>query len=1158
MYVTSLTSSGCITPTVPAGCTNSNVNQQSYIVQKYVAIVNLPKAAAGYYAYWSLGSRNNVIANISGSGGADLTLYTAMAPASYVNHSPVFATDAISLICLNDTTTLLNNAVDVDGDRLSYAFGLPYNQSAPTTFVPPPAGITWNGGATVTAPLGPAPNSAKIGAATGITKLYATTSGNQYVIAVDVSEYRTVNGQEVLIGTTRRDVQLIVGICPLTAAPVIASTPSAPSGNYTVEAGSTLTFPITSTQADNDNLDMTLTSALLDGTGTGGYAATFNNNSGTPTFTGSPIGSVLVSGTGGTVTGSFVFTPTCDQYRATPYDVTVQVRDKGCSGKITVSVLHITVTKPAGPTSITGDAVVCGLNTNHTYTAVGAVAPNVSWRLSTSAGTYTGATLTYTTASQNPVQISWPAAGTYTLTARGVTQYGCFTDSITKTIDVFPAATLTVTPSSPTICPGGSSTITVAGAAPYTLSDGSGSNTQTGNGPFTVTPTQTTTYTVTGTSGGAGCAPTSQTTITVSPLPVANAGANVAICSGGTGQVGAPAGSGLTYSWSPTTGLSSATISNPTVTLTNTTSAATTTTYTLTVTNAAGCTNTGTVAVTVNPIPVAVPGVNVAFCSGGSASLGAAPVAGLTYSWSPATGLSSATAANPTVTLTNNTTAATTTTYTLTVTSASGTCTSTGTVTVTVNPGPTAVTGAPVAFCSGGSATLGGPAVAGFTYSWSPTTGLSSATAANPTVTLTNTTSAPVVQTYTLTVKDASGTCTGTGTVTVTVNPLPTAVAGPGIAICSGGSATLGSTPVAGYTYSWSPTTGLSSATSANPTVTLTNTTTAATTQTYTLTVTSAAGCTSTGMVMVTVNPVPTAMPGAAVSFCSGGSATLGSTPIAGYTYSWSPTTGLSSATSANPTVTLTNTTGAATTTTYTLTVKDASGTCTGTGTVAVTVNPLPTAVPGAAVTFCSGGSATLGGPAVAGLTYSWSPATGLSSTTAANPTVTLTNTTGAATTTTYTLTVTNTGGCTNTGTVAVTVNPIPTAVPGANVAICSGASATLGGPAVAGLTYSWSPATGLSSATVANPTVTLTNTTSAPITQTYTLTVTGATATCTSTGTVTVTVNPLPTAVPGAAVAFCSGGSATLGGPAVAGLTYSWSPATGLSSATAANPTVT
>ena len=96
--------------------------------------------------------------------------------------------------------------------------------------------------------------------------------------------------------------------------------------------------------------------------------------------------------------------------------------------------------------------------------------------------------------------------------------------------------------------------------------------------------------------------------------------------------------------------------------------------------------------------------------------------------------------------------------------------------------------------------------------------------------------------------------------VTATVTPAPAITAPANIAICSGNSTNLTVTSGnAGYTYGWSPATGLSASTgatvSANPT----------TTQTYTITATDAssgpsAGCVTTGTVTVSVNPSPTAV----------------------------------------------------------------------------------------------------------------------------------------------------------------------------------------------------------------------------------------------------------------------------------------------------------
>ncbi|MDO7851261.1 T9SS type B sorting domain-containing protein, partial [Hymenobacter convexus] len=242
---------------------------------------------------------------------------------------------------------------------------------------------------------------------------------------------------------------------------------------------------------------------------------------------------------------------------------------------------------------------------------------------------------------------------------------------------------------------------------------------------------------------------------------------------------------------------------NPTVTLPNLTGAPIVTTYTLTATTANGCVSTGTVAVTVNPAAVAVPGANQAVCSGNTITLGAAPVTGYTYSWSPATGLSSAAVANPTFTLTNTTAAPIVTVYTLTATTANG-CVSTGTVTITVNPAAGANAGPAVAVCDRSRVTLGTAALPGYTYSWSPATNLSSATAAQPVLTGVNTGTAPLTQTYTLTATTAQG-CVSTSTVVVTINPRPApeSIVGPA-SVCPTVTGIAYSVPTpAGTAYTW-------------------------------------------------------------------------------------------------------------------------------------------------------------------------------------------------------------------------------------------------------------------------------------------------------------------------------------------------------------------
>lgn len=603
--------SACISPAIPPGCTITGPSLP-YRLQKFVGIVNLPVSTKGYYALFTDGNRNIDVTNLYDAGSRSLTLYVALNPPLRPNHSPVFSDVAVAVICANDTTFLLNNAVDADGDRLTYSFGRPYGTTeglavlpmASFTPLPPLVPYATGAGYSATTPFGTGTgNFALLNASTGIAKYGATTQG-KYAVAVDVNEYRTIGGQEVLIGTTRRDLQLVVVSCPATKAPVLPPVTVTPR-SYTMEAGSTLSIPVTVTQADGHPLLMTLNSVLLDGAG--GYQATLGGNPGT-VAPGNPTGTATAAGTNGTVTGTLVYTAGCGDARPTPYDVAITVKDNGCAGKTVADVLHISVTKPPGPTAITGDQTVCGLSSVHSYTASGGTAPKVSWRVV--GGTFVNGN------TGNPVQVKWAAAGTGTIVARGLTQYGCLTDSVAQSVAVAQAATLAVAGKLST-CQGSSTTLAVTGGnTPYTVTGGPAP--LTGTGPFVLSPTQTTTYTITGTAAGNSCGASAQVTVTVNPLPGAVPGAAATICSDSSAQLGGPPVAGFTYSWSPATGLSSPAAANPTVTLTNTTGAAVNQTYTLTTTNpATACASAGTVVVTVNPaVTAGTIGADQALCAG--------------------------------------------------------------------------------------------------------------------------------------------------------------------------------------------------------------------------------------------------------------------------------------------------------------------------------------------------------------------------------------------------------------------------------------------------------------------------------------------------------------------------------------------------------------
>jgi PKD repeat protein len=682
---------------------------------------------------------------------------------------------------------------------------------------------------------------------------------------------------------------------------------------------------------------------------------------------------------------------------------------------------------------------------------------------------FPGASITSSTL-QNPTNICYNTPGNYTVTLRATNVIG--TDSLVKTgyivVNALPVANAGPDVS---ICSGSSTTLNASGGISYSWSPSAGLSSTTASNPV-ASPSSNTTYTVTVSS--AECSSTDAVQVTVNSLPTVSA-SPITICAGASGTLTASGAS--VYSWAPSTGLSSATGTSVTA------SPTTTTTYTVTGTTVSGCSSTTTVTVTVTPAPPADAGSNVTICNGSSTTLNAS--GGTSYSWSPATGLSSPFIANPVASPT------TTRTYTVTVTS--GGCSATDVVTVAVTPLPAADAGANVSICNGSSTALN--ASGGTSYSWLPAAGLSSTTVSNPVA------SPTVTTTYTVTVTNSG--CSATDVVTVTVNPVPLADAGTNVTICNGSSTSLSASGGGGY--SWSPATGLSNAFIPNPVAS------PSTTTSYTVTVTNG-GCSSTDAVTVTVNPAPLADAGSNVTICDGASATLNAS--GGISYNWIPAGSLSSSTISNPVA------SPASTTTYTVTVTDAIG-CSATDAVTVSVN-IVAADAGANTTVCTGFSTTLN--ASGGTSYSWTPAGTLSSATIANPVASPTATT------TYTVTVTN-AGCSATDVVTVTVNTTLTADAGSDTTICAGASIALN--ATGGSSYSWSPASGLSSASVSNPVAT------PAITTTYTVTVSSGG--CSFTDAVTVTVESLPAAniTPDGPTTFCQGDSVTL--TSSAGNAYLW-----------------
>ena len=153
-------------------------------------------------------------------------------------------------------------------------------------------------------------------------------------------------------------------------------------------------------------------------------------------------------------------------------------------------------------------------------------------------------------------------------------------------------------------------------------------------------------YTVNVTSA-AGCSITTSTSIAVNKSPIAMAANSLAICEGSKAQL--QGSGGISYQWSPPTGLSNAGVANPIASPTDSTL------YTMVVANDKGCTDTATTNVIVWKKPRVNAGRDKQIMEGDTVVLdGAATGTNVTYNWTPNIYLRSTQSLQPIATPTEN------------------------------------------------------------------------------------------------------------------------------------------------------------------------------------------------------------------------------------------------------------------------------------------------------------------------------------------------------------------------------------------------------------------------------------------------------------------------------------------------------------------------
>ncbi len=299
--------------------------------------------------------------------------------------------------------------------------------------------------------------------------------------------------------------------------------------------------------------------------------------------------------------------------------------------------------------------------------------------------------------------------------------------------------------------------------------------------------------------------------------------------------------------------------------------------------------------------------------------------------------------------------------------------------------------------------------------------------------------------------------------------------------------------------YIWGPASGSLSATNVqSPTASPQQTTT------YTVQATTANGCVANETVTVQVGQlIGLNVSASELVLCQGQSAQLSAigTGGPGLTYAWTGA-GLSSNTSATPTASPTQTT------TYHVTVTEPNAGCFLSDSITITVNTGYTIDLGPDITLCSAlGHVLTAQHNVPGAIYAWTPAANLNAANIQSPSIL------ADVTATYGLTVTDVNGCSVSDAITIT-RPFLNLPAQSNASACADAPPTLTSPQT-GSSYLWS--TGATTASIVP-------TQSGP----HTLTITDGNG-CQGITTFNVTLNALPVVELGPAVSLCGATSHTL-----------------------------
>ena len=247
-----------VTPGQATSCSTPPNNSVPGVEQyTYSALVTMPVStcATAWTFTFDDCCRNAAIVNLANPGSLSFRCQaTISADTTISNSSPHYNANPVPYVCQNDTMTYMAQAFDPDGDSLVFSLIPPIDSYGPVPFAPTYSYLSPFG---LSSPM-------TIDPATGFMTVLPTMLGD-FVVAVRVDEYRTINGVAVKVGSTQRDVQYHVVQC--TTPPPVANNIIVNSGGLTntyaasqtiqVRAGNSTTVDIPAYTTANVTLSMT-------------------------------------------------------------------------------------------------------------------------------------------------------------------------------------------------------------------------------------------------------------------------------------------------------------------------------------------------------------------------------------------------------------------------------------------------------------------------------------------------------------------------------------------------------------------------------------------------------------------------------------------------------------------------------------------------------------------------------------------------------------------------------------------------------------------------------------------------------------------------------------------------------------------------------------